>query len=66
LAAVPRLPPQKALHTEHAFEIDRTQSYTCDQSHDYTTEQESRNGGLMNQFVRFDAEPPENPRQHCT
>jgi hypothetical protein len=26
------------------FRIDRTQSYTSDQSHDYTTEQESRNG----------------------
>jgi phospholipase C len=48
------------------FRIDRTQSYTCDQSHDYTTEQESRNDGLMNQFVRFDAEPPENPRQFCS
>lgn len=48
------------------FRIDRTQSYTCDQSHDYTTEQESRNGGLMDQFVRFDAEPPENERQFCT
>ncbi len=48
------------------FRIDRTRSYTCDQSHDYTTEQESRNGGLMNQFVRFDAQPPENERQYCT
>lgn len=57
------------LHNPNAanpFRIDRTQSYTCDQSHDYTTEQESRNGGLMNQFVRFDAEPPENTRQYCT
>jgi phospholipase C len=57
------------LHNPNAanpFRIDRLQSYTCDQSHDYTTEQESRNGGLMNQFVRFDAEPPDNDREYCT
>ncbi|HZR84187.1 MAG TPA: alkaline phosphatase family protein [Candidatus Binatia bacterium] len=48
------------------FRIDRTQSYTCDQSHDYTTEQQSRNGGAMDRFVQFDAEPPTNPRQFCT
>ena len=37
------------------FRIDRTQSYTCDQDHEYTAEQKARNGGLMDQFVRFDA-----------
>jgi phospholipase C len=47
------------------FRIDRTQSYTCDQDHEYTAEQKARNGGLMNQFVRFDAEPPFNARQFC-
>ena len=48
------------------FNIGRLQSYTCDQDHDYTREQEARNGGLMNKFVRFDAEPPFNSRQFCS
>jgi phospholipase C len=47
------------------FRIDRNQSYTCDQDHEYTAEQKARNGGLMDQFVRFDAEPPFNTRQFC-
>jgi phospholipase C len=47
------------------FRIDRLQAYTCDQDHDYTAEQRARNGGLMNQFPRFDAEGPENSRQFC-
>src|SRR5262245_57250107 len=47
------------------FRIDRTQAYTCDQDHDYTAEQRARNGGLMDQFPRFDAQPPTNPRQFC-
>ena len=42
------------------FRIDRTQSYTCDQDHEYTAEQRARNGGLMDQFPRFDAQPPTN------
>src|SRR5262245_47948859 len=37
------------------FRIDRHQAYTCDQDHDYTAEQKARNGGLMDQFVRFGA-----------
>lgn len=48
------------------FLIGRLQSYTCDQDHDYKREQQARNGGLMNQFVKFDAEPPENERQFCS
>src|SRR5262249_45499466 len=47
------------------FRIDRTQAYTCDQDHEYTAEQRARNGGLMDQFPRFDAQPPANPRQFC-
>ena len=47
------------------FRIDRTQSYTCDQDHEYTAEQKARNGGLMDQFVRFDAHAPFNARQFC-
>jgi phospholipase C len=47
------------------FRIDRTQAYTCDQDHEYTAEQRARNGGLMNQFPRFDAQGPTNPRQFC-
>jgi phospholipase C len=47
------------------FRIDRTESFTCDQDHEYTAQQKARNGGLMDQFVRFDAQPPTNPRQFC-
>jgi len=47
------------------FRIDRRHAYTCDQDHEYTAEQKARNGGLMDQFVRFDAEPPFNDRQFC-
>jgi phospholipase C len=47
------------------FRVDRTQAYTCDQDHEYTAEQRARNGGLMNQFPRFDAQGPTNPRQFC-
>ena len=47
------------------FRIDRLQSYTCDQDHEYTAEQKARNGGLMDQFVRFDAQSPFNDRQFC-
>jgi phospholipase C len=47
------------------FRIDRTQAYTCDQDHAYTAEQRARNGGLMDQFPRFDAEGPTNDRQFC-
>jgi phospholipase C len=47
------------------FRIDRLQAYTCDQDHEYTAEQRARNGGLMNRFPRFDAQPPTNARQFC-
>jgi len=47
------------------FRIDRTQSYTCDQDHAYSAEQKARNGGLMDRFVRFDAQPPRNSREFC-
>ena len=47
------------------FRIDRLQSYVCDQDHQYTAEQKARNGGLMDQFVRFDAQAPFNDRQFC-
>lgn len=47
------------------FRIDRLQSYTCDQDHDYSAEQRARNGGLMDRFPRFDAEGPFNARQFC-
>src|SRR5262249_37285571 len=47
------------------FRIDRTESYTCDQDHAYTAEQKARNGGLMDQFPRFAAQPPTNSRQFC-
>ena len=47
------------------FRIDRLQAFTCDQDHDYTAEQRARNGGLMDQFPRFDAQGPTNERQFC-
>ena len=52
-------------NSSRPFRIDRTQSYTCDQDHDYTAEQRARNGGLMDRFPRFDAEGPTNARQFC-
>jgi phospholipase C len=52
-------------NSSRPFRIDRTQSYTCDQDHEYTAEQKARNGGLMDQFLRFDAQPPTNSRQFC-
>lgn len=52
-------------NSSNPFRIDRTQSYTCDQDHDYTDEQRARNGGLMDQFPRFGAQPPTNARQFC-
>lgn len=48
------------------FRIARTDSYTCDQDHNYLREQQARNGGLMNMFVKFDAEPPRNDREFCS
>ena len=48
------------------FRIGRLESFTCDQDHDYTSEQMARNDGLMYKFVQFDAEPPTDPRQFCS
>jgi phospholipase C len=56
---------ERNTNSSKPFRIDRLQSYTCDQDHEYTAEQKARNGGLMDQFVRFDAEPPFNARQFC-
>ncbi len=47
------------------FRIARLDSYTCDQDHDYTAEQRARNGGLMDQYIRYGAEGPGNDRQFC-
>jgi phospholipase C len=35
------------------FRLSRAEAVTCDQDHDYTDEQKSFNGGLMNKFVEF-------------
>jgi phospholipase C len=53
-------------NSSNPFRIDRTQSFTCDQDHEYTDEQRARNGGLMDQFPRFGAQGPTDPRQFCT
>jgi phospholipase C len=66
--SVNRLTPtliERNPNSSKPFRIDRTQSYTCDQDHEYTAEQKARNGGLMDQFPRFDAQPPTNSRQFC-
>ena len=47
------------------FRIDRTESFTCDQDHEYTAEQHAHNGGLMDQFVHFGSQAPFNARQFC-
>lgn len=47
------------------FRIERRDSYTCDQNHDYAAEQQARNGGLMNQYVQFGARGPGKPGQFC-
>jgi phospholipase C len=52
-------------NSSKSFRIDRTQAYTCDQDHDYTAEQRARNGGLMDQFPRFDAQGPKKEHQFC-
>jgi phospholipase C len=52
-------------NSSNPFRIDRGQSYTCDQDHEYTDEQRARNGGLMDRFPRFGAQPPTNARQFC-
>src|SRR5262249_17437590 len=52
-------------NSTNPFRIDRGQAYTCDQDHDYTAEQRARNGGLMNEFPRYGALGPTNPRQFC-
>jgi phospholipase C len=56
---------ERNANSSKPFRIDRLQSYACDQDHEYTAEQKARNGGLMNQFVRFDAQAPFNDRQFC-
>jgi phospholipase C len=35
------------------FRLDRSEAWTCDQSHAYTNEQEAFDHGLMDQFVKF-------------
>jgi phospholipase C len=52
-------------NSSNPFRIDRGQALTCDQDHEYTAEQRARNGGLMNEFPRYDALGPTNPRQFC-
>jgi phospholipase C len=47
------------------FRIDRNNSYTCDQNHEYADEQLARNGGLMNQYVQYGAQGPGHAGQFC-
>ena len=48
------------------FRIGRLDSYTCDQNHKYTAEQQARNGGLMNMYVEFGTKGgPTDDRQFC-
>lgn len=52
-------------NASNPFRIGRRDSYTCDQDHDYTAEQRARNGGLMDQYVRYGAQGPGDPGQFC-
>jgi phospholipase C len=47
------------------FRLDRTQAYTCDQDHEYSAEQQARNGGLLDRYPEFGAGGPSNDRQYC-
>ncbi|HMB76443.1 MAG TPA: alkaline phosphatase family protein [Kiloniellaceae bacterium] len=48
------------------FRIGRLESYTCDQNHAYTPEQQARNGGLMNKYVEYGSGGgPTDARQFC-
>ncbi len=38
-------------NAQQPFRLSRAQSYTCDQDHDYTPEQQAFNGGAMDRFV---------------
>ncbi len=39
--------------TTPPFRLDRSQNYTCDQSHNYTPEQQAFDAGLMDKFPQF-------------
>jgi phospholipase C len=39
------------------FRLDRSEIFTCDQLHEYSTEQRSADGGRMDRFVEYDGTP---------
>jgi phospholipase C len=47
------------LNLANPFRLDRSQSFTCDNTNFYMNEQEAYNGGLMDMFVQFTS--PINP-----
>ncbi|MBV9354486.1 MAG: alkaline phosphatase family protein [Chloroflexi bacterium] len=48
-------------NTANPQRLDRTQSLTCDQNHDYTPEQQAFDHGLMDKFVQFTNTPSCSP-----
>lgn len=47
------------------FRFKRTQAFTCDMNHDYTSEQKSYHAGLLDQFVEATEGNPSDARQTC-
>ncbi|HEX8918619.1 MAG TPA: alkaline phosphatase family protein [Chloroflexota bacterium] len=47
------------------FRLDRSQSLTCDQNHDYTAEQNAFDGGKMDRFVESTTGSASNSLQYC-
>jgi len=47
------------------FRLDRSQSLTCDQNHDYTAEQKAFDGGKMDKFVENTEGAASNSLQYC-
>ena len=39
--------------TAKPFRLDRKEAVTCDMKHDYTDEQKTYNGGLVDKFVEY-------------
>jgi len=52
-------------NSANPFRIDRTQSFTCNQDHEYTQEQLARNGGLMNRYLEYAPGWKHDPRAFC-
>ena len=52
-------------NTVQPFRLDRTQSLTCSQVHNYLPEQQAQDAGKMDKFVEFGQGKASNSRQYC-